>query len=171
MISIINNVNNLSENDITETVTRVKALIINSKNEILLGHSHCEYQFPGGHIEGNENLLLGLKRELLEETGLEYDTTNLEPIGVAIGFHKDHPEVGKNRKTVIYYYEIKDDRIPDLSNTNYTDEELDGNFTLRYVPLSIVEDVLKRNVEVCGDGGGISDEMLKLFEAYLHKIE
>lgn len=168
MITIIKNHNNLCESDITEVVTRVKAVIINSKNEVLLGHSHCEYQFPGGHVEEGEPLLPALKRELLEETGLEYDTDGLKPVGVAIGFHKDYPMVGKNRKTIIYYYEIKDDRIPDLSNTNYTEEELDGNFSLRYIPLKIVKEVLKDNVINCGDPSGIAGEMLEFFEQYLN---
>ena len=53
---IIHNKNNLKETDITEVVKRVKILIINSNNEILLGYSHNDYQFPSGHVEKGENL-------------------------------------------------------------------------------------------------------------------
>ena len=70
MIELIKNKNDIKEFDVNNVVTRVKALIITSDNRILLGHSHSEYQFPGGHVEANEDLLLGLRRELKEETGL-----------------------------------------------------------------------------------------------------
>lgn len=58
------NKSNIKESEVNNVITRVKALIITSNNKILLGHSHSEYQFPGGHIETGESLLLGLEREL-----------------------------------------------------------------------------------------------------------
>lgn len=170
MITRIINKDNLKETEINNTITRVKALIINSKGQILLGHSYCEYQFPGGHVEGDEDLNLALQRELKEEVGLDYDTKGLKPIAIFTCMRKDYPKKDINTKLVINYYEIIDDRIPDLKNTNYTEEEIDGNYTLRYIPLDIVEDVIKRNVLVCGDGEGIAGEMLDLFSKYLVKI-
>ena len=47
MIEIVKNKSNISEEEINNIITRVKALIITSDNKILLGHSFCEYQFPG----------------------------------------------------------------------------------------------------------------------------
>ena len=47
MKKIIINDSNLEDNEIDYSVIRVKALLINSKNEILLGYSHNDYQFPG----------------------------------------------------------------------------------------------------------------------------
>lgn len=43
MKEIIYNHDNLKETDIDETVIRVKALIINSNNEIMLGYAHKTY--------------------------------------------------------------------------------------------------------------------------------
>lgn len=159
MIEIIkNDINKDCEN----VVTRVKAIIVNSKEEILLGYSYYEYQFPGGHVEEGENLNFALKRELKEETGLDYDTTNLEPFAVLKKYVQES-------KTIIniYYYKIFDDRIPNLRNTNYTDEEIDGNYKLRYIPLSIVKDVLKDNKVINGDLQGITDEMLDILNLEL----
>ena len=167
MIKIIKNRNNILDEDITKVITRVKALIITSDNKILLGHSFCEYQFPGGHVEGNEELLLALKRELFEETGLDYDTTYLEPFVLLNKYLKDFPSNNENTKLVIYYYIIHDDRIPILANTNYTEEELDGNFSLRYIPLDIVKCVIQDNVNVCGDSDGIAQEMLEVLDCLL----
>ncbi len=64
MKNIINNMYNLKEKEMTEVVKRVKALLINSKNEIMLGYSYNEYQFPGGHVEDNESLVQTLNREI-----------------------------------------------------------------------------------------------------------
>ena len=167
MIELVKNKNSLLDSEINNIITRVKALIITSDNKILLGHSHMEYQFPGGHIEAGEILLFGLKRELKEETGLEFDTSKLEPFVVLNSYYKDYPKIDENTKIVIYYYIIKDNRVPNLKNTHYTDEELDGNFSLRYIPLDIVIDVLKENVDIYGDANGITMEMLEVLAYFL----
>lgn len=166
MITIVNNKNNLSEKDMTEIVKRVKVLLVNSNNDVLLGYSHNDYQFPGGHVEDNETLIQAVNREVLEETGIELNVTNIEPFACAIGYYKDWPAEGKNRKIEIYYYEVKTDEEPNLENTEYTENEKDGNFELRYIPLSDVENVLKSNVEEYGDKKGIAREMIDLFGVY-----
>lgn len=55
----------------------VGAIIYNPKGEILLCKSHKwdnKYVIPGGHIELGERMEDALKREILEETGLDiYD--------------------------------------------------------------------------------------------------
>lgn len=145
--------------DKEEVITRVKALIITTDDKILLGHSHCEYQFPGGHLENNEDIKKALKRELQEETGLEFEEEMMYPFA-KLTRYLDNCELN------IYYFLLKDDRIPDLHNTNYTDEEIDGNYTLRYVPLNIVIDVLKENMYRCGDPQGIVMEMVEILEKY-----
>ena len=170
MKEIITNNDNLKESDITEIVKRVKILIVNSNNEILLGYSHNDYQFPGGHVEEGETLLQTVKREVEEETGIVLDISSIEPFARALGYYKNWPEEGKNRKIEIYYYEIKTDEKPNLDNTSYTEHEKDGNFELRYISLDDVEKELKKNAEKFKDKSGITREMLELFELYKANI-
>ena len=73
MKQIITNKYNLTDADMTEVVKRVKVLLVNSNNEVLLGYSHNNYQFPGGHVEENETLIQTVNREVLEETGIEIE--------------------------------------------------------------------------------------------------
>lgn len=166
MKEIVTNKYNLTEEDMTEVVKRVKILLVNSNDEILLGYSHHNYQFPGGHVEENEELIDTVNREILEETGMDLKLTNIEPFARNLGYYKDWPEEGKNRKIEIYYYEVKTDEKPNLDNTSYTESEKDGGFELRYIPLSNVEEELKKNAEEYGDKKGIAREMLELFSLY-----
>lgn len=166
MKEIVTNKYNLTEEDMTEVVKRVKILLVNSNDEILLGYSHHNYQFPGGHVEENEELIDTVNREILEETGMDLKLTDLEPFARNLGYYKDWPEEGKNRKIEIYYYEVKTDEKPNLDNTSYTESEKDGGFELRYIPLSNVEEELKKNAEEFGDKKGIAREMLELFSLY-----
>lgn len=166
MKEIVTNKYNLTEEDMTEVVKRVKILLVNSNDEILLGYSHHNYQFPGGHVEENEELIDTVNREILEETGMDLKLKDLEPFARNLGYYKDWPEEGKNRKIEIYYYEVKTDKKPNLDNTSYTESEKDGGFELRYIPLSNVEEELKKNAEEYGDKKGIAREMLELFSLY-----
>lgn len=45
---IVNNYNNLKDEDITDITIKVKALMLNSNEEILLASVINEYHFPGG---------------------------------------------------------------------------------------------------------------------------
>lgn len=166
MKKLIVNRDNLKEEDMTEVVKRVKVLLTNSNNEILLGYSRNEYQFPGGHVEENENLIDTVKREVMEETGIILQDENIEPFACNLGYYKDWPEVGKNRKIEIYYYEIKTDEKPNLENTKYTENEKKGNFELKYINLDNVEKELLDNANEYGDPHGITKEMIELFKIY-----
>ena len=166
MKQLITNKYNLIDSDMTEVVKRVKVLLVNSNNDVLLGYSHNNYQFPGGHVEDNETLIQAVNREVLEETGIELRITNIEPFACAIGYYKDWPAECKNRKIEIYYYEVKTDEKPNLENTEYTENEKEGNFELRYIPLSNVENILSANAEEYGDKKGIAREMIDLFDVY-----
>ena len=162
----IHNEYNLKEEEISEVVTRVKALLLNSNNELLMGYAHKVYQFPGGHVENNEDMLVALSREIKEETGISLKLKNEVPFACNTRYFKDYPVVGKNRKNYIYYYEIKTDLPPNLSKTSYTDDEVAGNFELRYEKVDTIESTIKNNVDKYGNLLGIATEMLELIEYY-----
>ena len=124
------------------------------------------WEFPGGHLEENEELTDCLHRELLEETGMDIDVSRLKPFMLLEHLNKDYPEAGSNRLTKIYYFSVTTSENVDLSKTNYTLEETIGNYELRYIPLEIVEELLLKNAEVAPKNKVIATEMLEAIKEY-----
>jgi len=166
MKTLIDNKDNLTIKDITDETVRVKALIVNENNEILLGYSFGEYQFPGGHVEGDEELTIALHRELFEETGMNVDTYGLKPFLLLEHLTKDWPEEGNNRLSKIYYYIVESTDDIHLNKTNYTIEETIGNFELRFIPLEYVEELLIKNSEIAPKNKVMATEMLEAIKEY-----
>lgn len=161
---IINDI--INEKEITEIVKRVKIILINKQNEILLGYANNIYQFPGGHVETNEELINTVNREIKEETGIELNLKSIKPFAKLTGYYKDYPKKGNNRKNEIYYYEVKTDKKPNYNNTNYTENELKGNFELRYINLDNLEKEIINNMKNHEDSKGISNEMISIIKIY-----
>ncbi len=172
MKEIIYNYDNLTEEEIDEVIIRIKALIINSKNEILLGYCHQTYQFPGGHQEEGETFLECLKREIEEETGININLIEKEPFFIIKHYGKNYKNTGKNRCSEIYYFEIKTDEKYNLSNSDYTENEKVGNYKLKYINLNDVENILIQSVPLNEQNEVIVKEMLEIIKEYkLTKID
>jgi len=147
MKKIVINKNNLEQKDINEFVYRPRAIIINSNNEILLVFCNNTYQFPGGFLEDNETLIEGLKREILEETGiLLNDNEIIKQICTIEYLNKDYPRKDNNRLTKFSYYYVVTDKKINLNNTNYDEWEKKNNFKLKYVSVSDFEKVLNETI-------------------------
>ena len=171
MKETIYNYDYLNEEDITEVVIRTKALVINN-DKILIGNENGVYQFPGGHLEEGESFEECLKREVLEETGIEIDDKEIERPFMKVTFkNKDWPEKGKNRKAEIYYYVIKTNKKVDLTKTNYTKEEKSKNYTVEEFSLKEAIDKIKENIPNNEKNKVISPDMISAIEEYLKQIE
>jgi len=171
MKETIYNYDYLEDDDITEVVIRIKALIINDKN-IILGNENNIYQFPGGHLEDNETFEECLKREVLEETGIEIDSNEIKrPFMKVTYLNKDWPEIEKNRKSEIYYYLIETIKNPDMSKVKYTDYEKQGNFKIESVPLSESISVIENNISKNEKNKVIAPDMIMAITEYLHQCE
>ena len=70
MKRVIINEDKLDIMNMDDTVIRVKALMVNKNDQLLVVHNNHTYQFPGGHWRSNESLEDSLRREIKEETGI-----------------------------------------------------------------------------------------------------
>ena len=168
MKETIYNYDYLTLEDITEVSIRVKALIINSTKEILLGKSDISYQFPGGHLEDNESLIETLKREVLEETGIEISDEEIDrPFYKVTYLNKDYPAKGINRKSEIYYYVVKTDKEVDLSKVKLTENETKHNYRVEKIPLLSSVDIINKN----DNDKVIERDLLDAIKEYLYRIQ
>jgi len=171
MKEIVYNYDYLKDEDITEIVIRIKGLIINNK-KIILGNENNIYQFPGGHLEDNETFEECLKREVLEETGIEIEDSEIKRLFMKVTYkNKDWPEVGKNRKSEIYYYSIETNKAPDLDKVNYTEHEKQGNYKIEFIPLNESINIIEKNISKNEKNKVIAPDMIMAIKEYLHQCE
>ena len=169
MKEIIYNYDYLNDEDITEVVIRMKALIINNQN-IFLGNEDNIYQFPGGHLEANETFEQCLKREILEETGIEIDDSEIKrPFMKVVYKNKDWPCIGKNRKSEIYYYLIETNKEPNMDKVNYTEHEKQGNFKIETIPLSESISAIEKNIPKNDKNKVIAPDMIMAIKEFFYQ--
>lgn len=166
MKTIIYNKENVTEEELTRRVIRVKALLINSNNELLLGYSHDTYQFIGGHIEEGEDMIEGLKREVEEESGIILKDEKINPFFLRKKYLRNYPNESDISCYEYYYYTINTDRLPNLGNVNYTEAEKVGKFELRYIPLDQLEEEFEENKKVSERTAIVQEENLEAIKIF-----
>lgn len=172
MKKVIYNYDNLKENEVDEVVIRCKGLIINDNNQIMLGHSHNTYQFPGGHLKDGETLLDCLKREIKEETGIELEDEeiNKDLLKKNIRYTRNYRNSNKNRKNEIYYYIVKTNKLFDMKRASLDESEIEGNYNVKMFELSDVEKVLIDSIPLNIINQLIVEEMLDVLNEYKNRV-
>lgn len=165
MQTIIFNDYNLSEDQIEKSVIRVKGLIINSSGKILLAHNNDTYQFPGGHLEDNEDMDDCIIREIKEETGIDVKV-NERPFLCIKTFDNNYFGTGKKVLNSIYYYRFFTDDMPNFEETQYDELELATEFNLFYVVFTDLENFLNKAIDEGSIDANICREMIYVFNAY-----
>ena len=146
MRQILINDDHLNEDDLEQEIIRVKALLINSKQEILLVYNNYTYQFPGGHRKKDESLENTLTREIKEELGINILVKN-EPFLQIITYFSNYCDLNLKVCSKIYYYILFTDQTPDFFQTQYDEIEKQSEFSIHYVKIACVEEKIYQ--EMC----------------------
>ena len=164
MKTIIINDHNIGEEEIDYSVTRVKAIIKNSENNIIMAHNNSTFQLPGGHVE-DEDLKEALRREILEECGIE-KVVITDPFLEIITYDKDYFGSSKKVLNKIYYYDVYTEETPDFKKTKYDLLESETPFKLYYVSTDEIKDFIEKETEKGHINEAISRELILAFDAY-----
>lgn len=166
MKKIIINDDKLSDIDIETNVVRVKGIIINAKGKVLLAHNNYTYQFPGGHVEENEDLDTCIIREIKDETGISLNVKE-EPFLSIITYDNNYFNTGKKVKNTIYYYRFFTDLMPNIDETHYDSLELETDFNLFYVDFKGLKEFIHKSMLDGQIDGKIAREMDLVIENYV----
>lgn len=159
------NDDNLTTDDLAYEVIRVKGIIVNKNNEVLIAHNNNTYQLVGGHVEHNEDMEAALLREIKEETGIGVDSIS-GPFMQIMTYAKNYFDSGKNVCSKIYYYRIVSDDVPNLNETCYDELERQTDFGLFYVKISDFGVFLEQSMNDGMIDKNIGREMLLVFDEY-----
>lgn len=150
-----------------DEVVRVKAFVINDKNESIIISSNNGFQLPGGHVEENEKYTDTLIREIAEETGINIDDSNISAPFCEIIYNYTH----KGRKMVskvVFYIVYTNERI-NAKKQVLTKQEIANLFFAKYVGLKEIEKYIKNIIDNSKDNINviIAKEMLEAYEELL----
>ena len=165
MKEIIINDDHLIDQDIETNVVRVKGIILNSQGKVLLAHNNYTYQFPGGHVEENENADDCIIREIKEETGISLDIKE-EAFLKIVTYDNNYFNTGKKVKNTIFYYRFYTDEMPNFDETHYDELELETDFDLFYVNFNELKEFINKSLEDKQIDDKIAREMLYVKDIY-----
>ena len=149
MIEILKyNDDDLKDNEIDQVVTRVKAFIVSSKGNMLIGKDDEGYQLLGGYVEDNENYTQALSRAIYNETGILLDGKDvIEPFYEVRYYNRDYKGSGKNRLSDMIYFQVKTDKLPNYKKLKLSEKEIAEKLPIEVIRRSMFHKVLKEYVE------------------------
>lgn len=127
------------EEDISYKLRKAsRAVVLNESNKIaLLNVSKDNYhKLPGGGIEKDEDIITALRRELMEEVGVEIDVLN--ELGMIIEYRNEFKQL-----QISYCYLCK--VIGEYQETSFTEEEKNNGFLLEWVDINEAISILERD--------------------------
>ncbi len=167
MKELIINKDNLREDEVKEKAIRVKAIMLNEKNELLLAYCDDDYQFPGGHLKDNEDVYDGLIREIKEETGILTKKDDYVPLIITKHYTKKYFRTGNDRLNIMIYFVYKHVVKIDFSKIKISDYERKNGFKLCFVKLNDVEELLIDHAKKFPKFRLIAYEMLPVLDTYM----
>lgn len=148
MKQVVFNKERLTDDEIEMREQRVKIILRNSKDELLLCKVDGVYHFVGGHPKGKESINECAKREVKEETGIDMESESFTPFLELKQYKSDYFGTGKNGLATITYIDGKTDERFNYEERNLDEKEAEKDFVLEYVKMDEAMRVLEDNREV-----------------------
>lgn len=142
------NQDNITKEEIDKIVKKSRGIILNEEGKALLVKYAGLYMLPGGKIE-KENPTQTLKREILEEAGIEKVEFEEEPFLKIESYDKDYydrtlkQKISRLTETFFYFGETKEKINHDKQVL--TESEKRGQFSISFENLSIIQYLVENN--------------------------
>ncbi len=167
------NEDNLDISEIDKFIKRPRAILVNSKNEALIGYASTttHFEFPGGHLEGDETLDEALIREVREETGIDLSNDKFYPFYHLQYLCKDFPEEGVNTSIEFFYYVVYTDKKVNMANRKLDEGEKVEQWSAAYVPIERVESILEENLKNSKELNTAARDIHHIWQSFLVNID
>lgn len=139
----------LTDTEIDKVVRKVRAIVINNKtNQMLVVHYAGLYMLPGGSIDNGETEVEALRRELLEEAGIEVEAQQTVPYLLINSYDRnyfDRKSGNINRLTQTTFFVVSTEQDIDETKKKLTESEKEKNHTIKYMNLSVARYLIETN--------------------------
>jgi len=149
MIEIVKyNDDDLKDDEIDEVITRVRAFIVSSKNNMIVGFNDEGFQLLGGYVGEGEDIVNSLANMIYNECGIALDNKDkIEPFYEVRYYNRDYKGSGINRLSDLIYFVVQTDKLPNHKKLKLTDKELAEKLPLEIVRRSLFGKELREYIE------------------------
>lgn len=167
-MELIINEDNLNVYEVQEFSTKVRTILVDENNRILIANYGNVILLPGGKVDDGETNLEAITRELSEELGQDYNANELDFFVTLNYYQKNYQKrdgTFQNRLVKTHYFVglykgIKKD------SRKLTEKEQKGNFRLELVSLEGIENMILKNVNDNPRNIYFQKELLTILASY-----
>jgi len=135
MVEILKyNDDNLRDDEIDVVVTKVRAFVISSRLNLMIGKDKDGFHMIEAEVASKDSLEDPLFKALYQETGIELDGRDkYEPFFEVRYYSKNYFDQGYNRLADTVYYLIFTDKLPNLKKLKLTERQLKEKTPMEYI--------------------------------------
>lgn len=167
-MELVINEDKLQFDEVKEFSSKVRAILVDENNRILIANYGNVILLPGGKIDNGETVSESITRELNEELGQDYNANELDFFITLNHYQKDYPKrdgIFQNRLVRTYYF-VGSYKGIKKDSRKLTAKEQKGNFRLELVSLEDLENMILKNVNDNPRNIYFQKELLTILASY-----
>lgn len=172
-MKIVINPKELVVDDSFQVFHKVRAVIKNDEGKYAITTESGKCIFPGGKLENNEDVFTAIKRELLEELGIEFVDSEIKREFVLETLYDDYYDFRIKkyipRYTVTTYFYIETSKEINLTRMNLTSDEINQEFKIFFVSKDELIKMINEDHSMAFNGKYFDLENKIVFDKILNK--